>query len=558
MKEKNQNLPVEGESIAPTTPVFPSKKLLISLLCVFIALTLLCGTLAVFTFVDFSDDGSTGSTGGNTSTSYDFGAINIDDYVSNFTAALVASSVAIPGYEYRVDAVTDETVRRAIDRVLLSNATTVGLGMNKTAPIDYADEVYLYIVAAFVGSTPIENDYFENAYQSGGSLQIGMEVFGPDFDAKLTGKTPEELGSVEFETLRALKEDDVILLTYTVKESIPATEEGKDPTEKEHGSYEGKRFDLAEQDAAFRDAILNGYGAVGNRFSFEYEEDIDGDGDKEKVTYEAVVSAIVKEENTVDVTFRLPDDYFGRGADAELYALNGKDVTFRLLVDYSIPKDANTYATMTLADITNSIGFSPADVNAPIETIRENAIAFVKEEEEKAYPENVKEASLALILKRILQDAVFTSLPEEAVEEIATQQIQYINYMYSYYAESDASFNAAFADLNAFGAYTYGYSVSEYDTVEEYIRESLAPETVKNNMIATGVYTKFVNDETKLSAKMDEVIDELMIQYNSSDRDAVILSAGGERAVRQEAVIRLSQEYLIANNTIDWNASAED
>ena len=111
--------------------------------------------------------------------------------------------------------------------------------------------------------------------------------------------------------------------------------------------------------------------------------------------------------------------------------------------------------------------------------------------------------------------------------------------------------------MNAFGAYMYGYDTKEYTSVEDFIRESYAPETVKNNLVAVGVYKKFINDESKLNAEIDELIDELMVSSGTNDRNTAISSAGGENAVRQEAIIRLAQEYLIANNTIDWNVSAE-
>lgn len=333
----------------------------ITLIAVLVALSLLTAAFAVFTFVDFSDDGNDGNTPTG-STSFDYFSALLADYIA-LTRDKV-TGLTLPGFESRVDEVTEDSVKAYINKILLSSValtsedladpSSYASAAKWSQAIDYADEVFLYITRVETADgTRVGEGHFENAYMEAGRLQIGMEYFGKEFDDRLIGLVPKDTGYFETRTKGDVASDDVIILTYTATETIKATEEGKADTVKNHKNYTGIRMDLSEvKDAAWRDALLAAYGTVGQYFSFEYEEDIDGDGDKETVKYEGMIDAVVENEAPYALTATLPENYFGvNPTEEELAALNGATLTFYINISYIVPHEANTFETMDLADI---------------------------------------------------------------------------------------------------------------------------------------------------------------------------------------------------------------
>lgn len=357
-KTEINEIPVTETAVAAKPAL---RRPLILLTAVLVVLSLLTAVFAVFTFVDFSDDGTTG---GNNSggTAFDYYTANLADYIAINKDMI--SGLTIPGFGKGVDAVTPENVKKYIDSILLSavalkdeqlsSPSNYADAVKWSEAIDYADEVFLYILRVEkADGTRVAEKHFENAYIEAGRIQIGMGYFGDDFDNKLLGLVPKDTGSFEKRTRGEVSADDVILITYTATETIKSNEEGKEDTVKNHKNYAGIRMDLAEiTDTAFRDALLGAYGTVGQYFSFEYEEDIDEDGDKETVKYEGIIDAVIEDETSYKLTATLPDDYFGADPkDEELAALNGATLTFYINIDYSVPHAANTADKMTKADI---------------------------------------------------------------------------------------------------------------------------------------------------------------------------------------------------------------
>ena len=360
MKKINQNEPPVTETTVAETPSL--RRRLITLIAILVVLSLLTAAFAVLAFIDFSESESNGNGTGTTNESFDYFAAAFADYIA-LTREKV-TGLTVPGFESRIDEVTDESVKEYINKILLSavaltaenlaDPSSYAGAVKWSEAISYADDVFLYIAyAKTADGKRVGEKYFENAYIEAGSLQIGMEYFGKDFDDQLIGLIPKDTGYFERRTKGTVAPDDVIILTYTATETIKATEQGKEDTVKNHKNYSGIRMDLSEvKDTAWRDALLAAYGTVGQYFSFEYEEDIDEDGDKETVKYEGIVDAVVENEELYALTATLPEDYFGvNPTDEELAALNGATLTFYINIEYSVPHEANTFETMDLADI---------------------------------------------------------------------------------------------------------------------------------------------------------------------------------------------------------------
>ncbi|MBE6655759.1 MAG: hypothetical protein E7609_02675 [Ruminococcaceae bacterium] len=637
----------------------PLRRPLIVLLAVFVALCLLTSALAVFTFVDFSKK----NTGGGTQDSgFDYYAALLSDYVEGLKESMI-TGLTIPGFESRVDEITDENVKKYINNILLSNVALKDdqiseknyfFAAKRTQAIDYADDVFFYILDVTTeDGAPIGVDFFENAYMEAGRVQIGMEYFGKDFDDKLIGMVPSNTWT-ETRTYGTVAPDDVIIFSYTATETVKATEEGKGDTVKNHKNYTALRLDLAEvEDTAWRDQLLASYGAVGQYFFFEYEEDIDEDGEKEKVKYEGMIDAVVTEEKTDVLTATLPEKFFGANPTDEKYAaLNGATLKFHIVIDHTVPHEANTFETMTKADIEtvntflSENGFSTftasndkstvvnskeqkgelttlttdvstlkseikklkgeietlkgqiadfeassedktADIeknNASLaekepalaekesklkekETALDAALAvargecfdFLKKELGGAYDETVKMTAEQLVYNYLLENLVFTNLPADevaAMEEYAKQSVE------ADYAAMDAASKRNYRDIEQFAASYFGYDEKEYEGYEHYIETYLAPYEIKASLLLPAIYNTFINDVTKLDAAIEEYLAEEIALAAAAGQPVTrqeILDGFKENygddywtLLRQDMINTVVCDYLVENNTIDW------
>ena len=96
------------QNTQPETAVVSAyRRPLIVLLSVFVALCILVSALAVLTFVDFSDKGS--SNGGATA-GFDYSSALLADYL-NLTDGTF-KGLTLPGFENRIDEVTEENVKK--------------------------------------------------------------------------------------------------------------------------------------------------------------------------------------------------------------------------------------------------------------------------------------------------------------------------------------------------------------------------------------------------------------------------------------------------------------
>ena len=319
-----------------------------------------------------------------------------------------------------------------------------------------------------------------------------------------------------------------------------------------------ERIELALKDEAWRNLLLENYGTVGQSFSFDYEEDIDDDGTTEKVTYNCVISSVLTYEEYVTIKATLPEDFFTEGyADDELVALNGKELTFYINIDFVIDHEANTWETMTLADMTNTLGFTPTD-KADLTAARAECITELKKLAEESNKTNEPTVKLGLIWNYLVDNLVFTgALPEEALNEVIASAKEQVEYYYNYYS-SEELFTKTFPniDLYAASSYMWNYDAAEYDGYEDYIENYYAPRTVKQMLLAYGIYNTCINDENALSAEYESQIAEAIAASTTETTSVTrqdIIDYYGETYVREQAIIALVNNYLIENNTIDWD-----
>ncbi|MBQ9736508.1 MAG: hypothetical protein IJV96_06980 [Clostridia bacterium] len=559
---------------------FPSKGLLVCLLAGAIVLALLAGVLGVFAFVDFDKDDPTGGTGGGGSTNSAFSYADsiITDYIK-LTEAMI-TGLTVPGYESRVDEVTDENVKKYINQLLLSAALSAaeeaGTALpKKTVAINYADQVHVYIIDVKDHATgeSVTVEYFKNAYASAAPLQIGMEALGKAFDDALIGLIPMHTGKFETRTMGSVSATDTILMNYTVTETIKATEEDKEDTEKTHRDQTAERIDLTEKSDAFVAALLGAYGTIGQTFSFEFTEDADGDGDEETVTYKGVISSVIVDEETYLLEgIKLPDEYFGRNPSDEDYAaLNGATLDFYINIDYTVPLSAKTWEDMTVADMNNSVlaalaqSVGKEDLSVPSDKSKDEAAAraycleTVKTELLASYDDTVKSVKISLIWEYLFETLAFDKLPEEEVKKAKDGVIDELEYYYEYYKSSISGFESTYPNIEKYAPDFFGYDKTEYDSYEDFATY-YAESSVKQQLLYYGIYNNYIDDEEALTARVNEMIDEVIEASTTTDKDGKteaptreeVLDYYGAATLRYYALVEAVQDYLVEKNTVDF------
>ena len=389
-------------------------------------------------------------------------------------------------------------------------------------------------------------------------FQVGREIYGKEFDDKLIGLIPKDTGLYEVRTYGTVDEDDVICLTYTVSEKIPATTADGKETTKTHKNLTAERIELARADKAWRDLLLSNYGTVGQSFSFDYEEDINDDGKTEKVTYNCVVSSVLTEEEPYALTAKLPEDFFTEGyAEEELVALNGKELTFYINIEFLIDHEANTWETMDLTDMINTLGFTPTD-KTDLSAARAECIVEMTKRAKEDNAANEPTLKLGLIWTHLLDNLKFTgTLPKEALDEVIASAKQQVESAYNSLYSSDELFAEVFPniDLYAASSYMWSYDATEYDGYEDFIERYYAPRTVKQALLVYGIYDVCINDEKALEAEFDALITEI-IAANTNENGTVtreeILEYYGETYLREQTLAQMVNDYLLANNTVDF------
>lgn len=564
--KKNVTQATENTEVTSSVAAKPYKKRFAWLISALSLLVLGATALIILTFVDFSDT-KTNKPGANNSakTGYPYSDTAITDYIP-LTKDMVTGHV-IPGADVKLKDVTDESVKTSINQQLLAAVAITEeqkakgqYVVKRTLPIGYADEIRLHVLyVKNEAGERVGEKYFPSAYMASNFFQVGMAYFGKDFDDALIGLVPSETGVYEVRTHGTVDASSVICLTYNVTEKIPATEEGGKETTKTHLTMSSERIELALKDEAWRNLLLENYGTVGQSFSFDYEEDIDDDGTTEKVTYNCVISSVLTREEYVTIKATLPEDFFAEGyADEELVALNGKELTFYISIDFMIDHEANTWETMTLVDMTNTLGFTPEN-KTDLAAARAECLTALKKQAEESNKTNEPTVKLGLVWNYLLDHLAFTgTLPAEALNEAIKSAKEQVEYYYNYYYSSDALFAETFPniDLYAASSYMWNYDAADYDGYEDYIENYYAPRTVKQMLLVYGIYNTCINNENALSTEYESLMAEI-IAANTTETSSVtrqeVIDYYGETYLREQSILALVNKYLTDNNQIDWN-----
>lgn len=543
-----QQFTTKQAPLPPKEPWVPSRFLLCILLAVAIALALVSGVFgALLVHYALSDDKDD---------SFRYMNTNIADYIADFSAATVTGKHNIPGKDVKPEAVDDEMVKEEIDLFLLSNATAVDGKTNKTAVVDYADLLAVYILDMTVADengneTRVQTKYFETSYTAR-QFQIGAKTFGKGFDdALLNGKIiPVETGKLTFmtagRTADLIKEEGVTAISVSYTATIAGEEQ----------AYEGQsglRLTLSSsRNELLYNAVVEKCEMVGQRYTFDLTHDIDGDGEDEKVSYAAVVEAVVKEEDVLKLTFTLPEDFFAEGEGEEQTDLNGKELNCYLVIDSSIAYNANTWETMT-ADEMKAMGYTPVSTDNEA-TQREKCMAYVKSSLEESYADEEEQIALSLIWEALLEDMTFATLPEEAVKE--TYEWMYESILRDFYYNGG---NMEYADLDSFGPDYYGYDKEEYKDLATYLNEYLVPNYVKQQLLVCAIYDRLIDDpkEEKLTKAYDEWVDSLAAELGTGVTEEQTVEYYGEEYIRMLAIADLAADYLLENNSVNWELAPE-
>lgn len=565
----------------------------IRLLCFLLAvLVLLNAALATIMIVRAlpEKNGNNGAGDSSSLPSFSYKDANIRDYFAAFGAdALTGHTIA--GKEYKVDPVTDEYVREYVLSQMLGMATVSNGGkLNKTEAVDFADRVYLYILYVEKDGERIPINYFDSAYSMLNYVQIGAASFGKEFDEKLVGLVPAESGTAEFIKSGTIDADDVLVFSYTAEATVKDAE-GNDKKLTETVNLE--RWDMTQIEEKFKTAILENCKAIGEEFTFELMSDLDEDGTEEKTTYKATVASVAKEENITKITATLPDDFFGASAEEEYTSLNGATLDFYLVIDYSIAFEIS-YETSVVEKVdgedvkkTVKIELESVDdltekfikekightfASAPVgdtqdvkdADARAKYLASVKEELAKSYDESVESNALALVWKYLCENVKFEKLPEAQVSEYAVYFLDSITSTYEYYAANDPSFALSFPTIEDFGPAYFNYDAKDYNTYGDFVNNSLAPNTVKQALLTYAIYNELGGlkaNTAEYSRVQKEIIDREIAAAKESGEtitEADILAHNDGETLHELVITEMVNDYLVSNNTIDWELSEDE
>jgi FKBP-type peptidyl-prolyl cis-trans isomerase (trigger factor) len=265
---------------------------------------------------------------------------------------------------------------------------------------------------------------------------------------------------------------------------------------------------------------------------------------------------VVEQEVTKDVTFTFPTDFFKGGDGTDLLALNGKQVTFRIILvgsdDYDLPEFNREFITETL-----KMEITATDDAGAIAEYKEKQLAIINEERaEEMRLSKIRQTYLNLTEKaqglQYFVSTDFASSLASSVRQSAFQDLQN-RFIYTYgYTPSDA-------ELNNF-ATAYAYSLTGDNTIQGYAGylELVVQSQVSQELIMYYVFrhAKLEVTDEELNAAYEEHLAELVESADDPetyDKAYFVKYYGGETAikkqVRRDLVFEKVGTYLVENNT---------
>ena len=448
----------------------------------------------------------------------------------------------------------------------------------KTTPIGFGDDIAYFIVEILNenGEAVLKEDFSAANYQSALTMTIGREQYGDDFEEKLIA-----LGLKPADTERRIRYNGGIALGDTV--ALTLTAHNVETYYADHDKCVWKtdksmaltssRVELAEYEQTLAAAVVSGCKEVGEPFEFILENyDVNKNGTIETaekaVKFEACVDFAVVKEQTADVTFTLPEDYFDSERDGTAYpedylALNGKTVTFRLIVtsmdDYDVPALDADFIKNTLKFETDKT--SNEEV---IAAYKQHALEELNAELAEGLDTTYRSAVISMLVEPLYQRGVFGNNDVDAEAKYPDALIQ------------DA-YSAASKEMQNLYA-SSGYSASmDYETfVVQYVSSmtgqqasslSSALSYVAEQRICQELFLYWVFDKQNIKIKKDvleqaynEYLDELVEGSSNPDtynREYWINYYGEDELyskARRGLVYDLTADFLIANNNVKYGS----
>jgi len=568
----NEEISTNAAPSPERPPVYKNRKITVILSVLLAVLILLNAALALLLALDGKDDGAS-----DAPKAFSYAEADINDYIAAFSSALFTGKT-FAGKEYAIKDADDDYVTRTINSTVLSKAEVANSGfVNKTAPIGYADMVYFYILSAKEIDTDgatlkdIDDSFFVNAYTQRGELQIGAALLGKEFDAALTGKTPAELGTAVFREHGYAKDGDETVFVISYEAKI----DGKDTVAK---TVSGARLDTSKAKGAIEEAVAAKLAsesiALGESFKLDLTHDVDEDEKEELVHYTVTVNAAVSETPYV-LEATLPDNYFGEKDD--FYALNGKKLSFSVVVDYSVEykvayegsdgneKTVEGYETLTAEFIKNVLGFETTETDD--EAVRNAYFADTKKKVEESLESTRKQNATSIIWQGLLKEITFDTLPKEKLDEIAEGSVSEFIKLYYQYSYQYETFSVTYPTVEDYARAYFGYSREEFESYEDYLKNEYAPSTVKQQLLLyaiynsgaiEGAYEKYMK---LLNEQADAIIKSAAEGNQTITRDEALdylyTQQKGKDTVVQTFVTQIVNDFLYEKNTVDWELSAE-
>ena len=211
-----------------------------------------------------------------------------------------------------------------------------------------------------------------------------------------------------------------------------------------------------------------------------------------------------------------------------------------------------------LEENTASLKKKEASLESALVEARKECEEFFTKELKDSYDETVKVTKGQVIYEYLVQNLTFLSLPESEVEAMEETAKQYVEY---YYSQLTAAEKRNYRDIEAFAAAYFGYDEKDYDGYIHYIETYLAPYEIKNQLLLPAIYNTFINDESKLEAKINaHVADLVEIQAAAGQpmtREEILqnyaANAGEDYLRNYYAMPLVVYEFLAENNIVDFN-----
>lgn len=266
------------------------------------------------------------------------------------------------------------------------------------------------------------------------SLEIGSGSFITGFELNLVGKNQKNYATFEKVSEGFVKDDDIILITYSVFRGDGTTEESKSAT-----------IDLSDPEAI--DAKWGaGFAKYWSDNKIEIGKKIEGtitvgsvkDAAKEDAYTNVTVTEVYRihddEKPVLEVEAFFPLDY----SNADLQGKTAYFETFILAVkDYNVPELNDEFITGTLKITADELASYEG------EGLVAKYKSMLKAELEEEYNEKVLDSVATVFWKHILEVAKFKKLPQGDIQT-------YYNSLYSQIESAYPNYQSSYSSLDAF------------------------------------------------------------------------------------------------------------